>query len=96
MSDSRQTHGVALVIMPEMAGHPEPFIRVQCECGWYANFNTPMTLQRVYEVACWPHLSSGTLTPGDLDQAAERVIRRLPRSDQVAIADALAWEAPEP
>lgn len=30
-------------------------IRAQCECGWFANFETPITLSRVEEICRWPH-----------------------------------------
>jgi hypothetical protein len=44
-------HGVALVAW-WMQGHDmtDWSIRAQCECGWFANFATPITLERVNEV----------------------------------------------
>lgn len=30
-------------------------IRAQCECGWFANFDTPITLERVNEICRMPH-----------------------------------------
>jgi hypothetical protein len=44
-------HAVALMPM-WLPGHDltDVSIRAQCECGWYANFDTPITLARVNEV----------------------------------------------
>lgn len=48
---NRGHHGVAVVIMPPLPPyHLESFMRAQCECGAYANFESPITLDRINEV----------------------------------------------
>lgn len=48
MSDN---HEIALVAI-WLPGHDltDFNIRAQCECGWFANFATPVTLSRVNEI----------------------------------------------
>ena len=48
-------HQVALAILPALGPYGEMKFRAQCECGHFANFETPITLARINEVMSWPH-----------------------------------------
>lgn len=51
-----QDHGIALVSL-WLPGHrvDEISIWAQCECGWFAKFETPITLARLAEICRVPH-----------------------------------------
>jgi len=50
-------HGIALVILPLPTDRfpDDQVIRAQCECGWFARFTNPITLERVNDVCKLPH-----------------------------------------
>lgn len=48
---ARGDHGMAVVIMPPLPPyHSDSYLRVQCECGAFSNFESPITLKRINEV----------------------------------------------
>ena len=49
-------HEVAIVAMrPLTTIHPDEWLMEQCECGHNANFESPITLDRINDVMSWPH-----------------------------------------
>jgi hypothetical protein len=51
MDNETPGHGIAIIAMPPLLPHhPDPYIMSMCECGYHANFETPITLARINDV----------------------------------------------
>lgn len=58
--DAATGHGVGIAAMPPLPPvHPDEWIRAQCECGYAASFNNPVTLEWINAVMSWPHPVKG-------------------------------------